>query len=92
MVNGWAIGHHFMKDAEPLHRGEGQALAGLQKPQFRRPVHQRQAQALHVQMAGAQLSFQGRNLLAATLDSFSLLGVVYHFSANRLLPSTPSKS
>jgi len=22
MVNGWAVGHHFMKDAEPLHRGE----------------------------------------------------------------------
>src|ERR1019366_7435409 len=28
MVNGWAIGHHFMKDAEPLHRGENHVVAG----------------------------------------------------------------
>ena len=28
MVNGWAIGHHFMKDAEPLHRGENHIVAG----------------------------------------------------------------
>jgi CRP/FNR family transcriptional regulator, cyclic AMP receptor protein len=27
-VNGWAIGHHFMKDAEPLHRGENHVVAG----------------------------------------------------------------
>ena len=28
MVNGRAIGHHFMKDAEPLHRGENHIVAG----------------------------------------------------------------
>jgi CRP/FNR family cyclic AMP-dependent transcriptional regulator len=28
MVNGRAIGHHFMKDAEPLHRGENHVVAG----------------------------------------------------------------
>jgi CRP/FNR family transcriptional regulator, cyclic AMP receptor protein len=28
MVNGRAIGRHFMKDAEPLHRGENHVLAG----------------------------------------------------------------
>jgi hypothetical protein len=28
MVNGWAIGHHFMMDAEPLHRGENHVVAG----------------------------------------------------------------
>ena len=27
-VNGWAIGHHFMKDAEPLHRGKNHVVAG----------------------------------------------------------------
>jgi hypothetical protein len=27
-VNGQAIGHHFMKDAEPLHRGENHIVAG----------------------------------------------------------------
>jgi CRP/FNR family transcriptional regulator, cyclic AMP receptor protein len=28
IVNGRAIGHHFMKDAAPLHRGENHVLAG----------------------------------------------------------------
>jgi CRP/FNR family cyclic AMP-dependent transcriptional regulator len=28
MVNGWAIGHHFMRDAEPLRRGENRVVAG----------------------------------------------------------------
>ena len=28
MVNGRAIGRHFMKDAEPLHRGENHIVAG----------------------------------------------------------------
>jgi hypothetical protein len=29
MVNGRAIGHHFMKDAEPLHRGEKKRRANF---------------------------------------------------------------
>ena len=28
MVNGQAIGHHFMKDTEPLHRGGNYVVAG----------------------------------------------------------------
>jgi CRP/FNR family cyclic AMP-dependent transcriptional regulator len=28
IVNGRPIGHHFMKDAEPLHRGENHVVAG----------------------------------------------------------------
>jgi hypothetical protein len=28
IVNGQAIGHHFTKDAAPLHRGENHVVAG----------------------------------------------------------------
>jgi CRP/FNR family transcriptional regulator, cyclic AMP receptor protein len=35
MVNGWAIGHHFMKDAEPLHRGENHIVAGGKNSPFK---------------------------------------------------------
>ena len=35
MVNGWAIGHHFMKDAEPLHRGENHVVAGGKDSPFK---------------------------------------------------------
>ena len=35
MVNGWAVGHHFMKDTEPLHRGENHVVAGGEDSPFK---------------------------------------------------------
>lgn len=35
MVNGRAIGHHFMRDAEPLHRGENHVVAGGKDSPFK---------------------------------------------------------
>jgi CRP/FNR family cyclic AMP-dependent transcriptional regulator len=35
MVNGWALGHHFMKDTEPLHRGENHVVAGGKDSPFK---------------------------------------------------------
>jgi CRP/FNR family cyclic AMP-dependent transcriptional regulator len=35
MVNGWSIGHHFMRDAEPLHRGENHVVAGGEDSPFK---------------------------------------------------------
>jgi len=50
MVNGWAIGHHFMKDAEPLHRGENHVVAGGKNSPFQifgiYPVRRRHLQVI----------------------------------------------
>ena len=44
-----------------------------QDSQLGRPVHQRQAQPLQVGVPGSELSFDGRNLLAALRDSCRIL-------------------
>jgi hypothetical protein len=50
-----------------------QAQLPLNQPQLRRPVRQRQAQPLHVRVAGAEGSLDFRNLPAATCDSYGPL-------------------
>ena len=50
-------------------RNGRRSFARLQEPQFRRPVHQCQAQALIVRMPGAELTLDVRDLLAAARDS-----------------------
>jgi hypothetical protein len=62
----------------PLTRERSKSAAFLhllpqQQPQFPRPIGQRQAQPLEVRMACPNLCFDGRDLLAATIDSRGLL-------------------
>jgi hypothetical protein len=61
---------HYSLRRRIQHRRLFSSLLPQQDPQFRRPVRQREGQALQIRMASPDLKFRFRNFPAATLDSY----------------------